>query len=139
MFSGGDERKIDALIRNQEETNLLLRELVSKLGSQPTTPPPDQPRALKPAEVAKLLSCSLSKVRALIASGHIQHVRIGKVPLVPMSEIIRLTTVSIKPDAPPLLLRKARERRTAIPVARPRTKAQLQADQDELEAALRKL
>lgn len=119
MFSGGDERKIDALIRNQEETNLLLRELVSKLGSQPTTPPPDQPRALKPAEVAKLLSCSLSKVRALIASGHIQHVRIGRVPLVPMSEIIRLTTVSIKPDAPPLVLRKMKERRAPMAVPKP--------------------
>lgn len=59
------------------------------------------PRAFSLKEASKLLGCSPRKLSRLIQSGKLRTVEIGEREHVPMSEVVRLTTVTTSPKSSP--------------------------------------
>lgn len=59
------------------------------------------PRALTMARAAALLSVSVSTVKRLVKGGELRTVTLGARPMVPMSEVVRLTSVTAAPSSRP--------------------------------------
>lgn len=78
------ERRLESLEKKVEQTKL-------------------EPRAFSKPEAAKMLGIGLTKLKALVAKGKIRTVTYedGDHPLVPMSEIVRMTLVSSVPSSAP--------------------------------------
>lgn len=66
------------------------------------------PRAVKPRVAGSLLGCSEKIIKSMIGRGELRTVPVGERQHVPMSEIVRLTTVTAPPARGPVLLPRAR-------------------------------
>lgn len=62
------------------------------------------PRALTRREAARLLSRSEATVKRMIAAGELRTVQIHGTPMVPFSEIVRVTSVASAPEKGPRLV-----------------------------------
>lgn len=70
------------------------------------------PRAVKPKVAGSLLGCSENTVKGMVRRGEMRTVRVGDRQHIPMSEIVRLTTVATAPKSSPIL--QPRSKRTKI-------------------------